>query len=95
MGLLRVKLGVIAAASLLVVLAGCAGSGGPKEFRSAEEIDMQKIICRSEKPTGSRIAKRVCKTEGEWLAEAEESKELMRNRDRGPTSPAEFPSIGN
>jgi hypothetical protein len=40
-GLLRVKLGVIAAASMLVVLAGCAGSGGPREFRSAEEIDMQ------------------------------------------------------
>lgn len=36
------------------------------------------IICKNEKPTGSRIAKRTCWTKAEYKAKQERDKELLR-----------------
>lgn len=79
----------------VLCVSACASSEASRDFESAAEIDLQQIVCRSVKPTGSRLSKRVCKTKGEWIAEREASEELMRNRDRGPASPTKLPTIGN
>lgn len=43
--------------------------------------DDNEIICRSEKPLGSRIGKRVCKTREQRRIEEESARQMMKNRD--------------
>ncbi|HEY0943183.1 MAG TPA: hypothetical protein VGE08_24065 [Steroidobacter sp.] len=40
------------------------------------------IICRNEKPLGTRIGKRVCRTREQLRLEEESARRMMQNRDR-------------
>jgi len=80
---------------LIVTISGCASSPNATPIPSGAEADLQRIVCHDRQPTGSRISKRVCKTQAEWLAEAEESKEIKRNQSRLPLPQQKQRSFGN
>lgn len=39
------------------------------------------VVCRNEKPLGTRIGKRVCKTRAQLRLEEESARRMMQNRD--------------
>lgn len=43
--------------------------------------DDDEIICRNEKPLGTRIGKRVCKTRAQMREEEETARQMMKRRD--------------
>ena len=52
--------------------------------------DDNEIVCRNEKPLGTRIGKRVCKTRAQMREEEEAARQMMKNRDSkayGVTAP--------
>jgi hypothetical protein len=53
--------------------------------------DDNEIVCRTEKPLGTRIGKRVCKSRAQARTDEAAAREMMNNRDRkshGVTDPA-------
>jgi hypothetical protein len=44
-------------------------------------LDDNEVICRNEKPLGTRIGKRVCKTRAQLRQEEASAREMMKNRD--------------
>lgn len=46
------------------------------------EADDNEVVCRNEKPLGTRIGKRVCKTRGQFKLEEEAARQMMKNRDQ-------------
>lgn len=84
----------------LAVFAGCAStpdsspsSGG---YVSAEQIegDPDRMVCRREKETGSRLSSRVCKTAREWEQERLDNQEAIRNATRSGVRPGDMPTAG-
>jgi len=83
-------------------LAGCAGSPGPSAgdngvgYASAAEIeaDPDRMVCRREKETGSRLVSRVCKTAREWEQERVDNQDAMRNATKSPQPPSNLPNAG-
>lgn len=81
---------------------GCASSGdqpaapGTSEFATAGQIegDPNRMVCKRDNDTGSRLSKRICKTAAEWERERLESQEAMRNATKSPTAPSSLPSAG-
>lgn len=45
-------------------------------------LDDNEVVCRSEKPLGTRIGKRVCKTRAQRKLEEASAREMMKNRDQ-------------
>lgn len=45
-------------------------------------VDDNEVICRNEKPLGTRIGKRVCKTRAQLRQEEASAREMMKNRDK-------------
>ena len=77
-----VKIGGILLLSSMAI--SCA-SNSAKDGQSASNNDMQKMVCHSETPLGSRLPIRTCKPKASWIAEAEETakerREMSRKRD--------------
>jgi hypothetical protein len=67
----------LALALVLLVMGACASSS-PSGALHAE----QRIVCRSDVNTGSRLPKKTCRSKEEWDQIAEESAELSRNLER-------------
>jgi hypothetical protein len=44
--------------------------------------DDNEVVCRNEKPLGTRIGKRVCKTRAQLKQEEASAREMMKNRDQ-------------
>jgi hypothetical protein len=44
-------------------------------------VDDNEVVCRNEKPLGTRIGKRVCKTRAQLKQEEASAREMMKNRD--------------
>ncbi len=76
---------------LIAVLAGCASEPKPGAV-IVDENDPQRIICKNDAPTGSRLPKRTCKTAQEWdeIAEANQlaKRNLRRSENRDRPAPA-------
>ena len=45
-------------------------------------VDDNEVVCKSEKPLGTRIGKRVCKTRAQLKQEEASAREMMKNRDQ-------------
>jgi hypothetical protein len=45
-------------------------------------LDDNEVVCRNEKPLGTRIGKRVCKTRAQLKQEEASAREMMKNRDQ-------------
>lgn len=50
---------------------------------AAGEIADHELVCRVEAPTGTRIRKTQCRTQGEWEAIAREGRRFMELRQTG------------
>lgn len=96
----RIIPGTIATIMSLAFVAGCASStdAPPSSagYASVEQIegDPDRMVCKREKETGSRLSKRVCKTAGEWEQERLDNQEAMRNATKSPQPPSALPSAG-
>lgn len=53
----------------------------PQSIAQAATDDSE-VVCRNEKPLGTRIGKRVCKTRAQFKLEEEAAQQMMKNRDR-------------
>jgi hypothetical protein len=86
---------LIAASLLLLPLTGLPIAASAQQ--QAQQEDPSRIVCRSERPTGSRIAsRRTCRTAAEWASQARVIREALDSRANRPvegTSDA-APTIG-
>ncbi len=80
---------IMSAASLSVV--GCATTEDGAETASA---DSEAMICRRVESVGSRFAERVCRTRGEWEAEAEANREFLERAGRAEVGSDPADSFG-
>lgn len=100
--MLPAKLATVMAAAFLplVVTAGCASSPDPMSdsagYVSAGQVegDPDRMVCKRQKETGSRLSTRVCKTAAEWEQERLDNQEAMRNATKSPQAPSSLPSVG-
>jgi len=85
-------LSTAAAAALAQGSATAEANKAPAAAQSASApaatSDAEKTICRNEKPMGSLIPKRVCKTAAQWDAEREQARKMMQDMQQrtGSTS---------
>ena len=90
----------VAAVLSIVFVAGCAST--PDEptasagYASVEQIegDPNRMVCRRQKETGSRLSSRVCKTAREWEQERLDNQEAIRNATKSGVRPANMPTAG-
>lgn len=68
----------IAIATALILPANIAIANDPGSTAKAGP-DRSKRVCRNVTPTGSRMTKRVCRTQAEWDAEAERAARLLQD----------------
>lgn len=61
--------------------AGAAATATQAAMAEQPALDDNEVICRSEKPLGTRIGKRVCKTRAQLKQEEASAREMMKNRD--------------
>lgn len=45
-------------------------------------VDDNEVVCRNEKPLGTRIGKRICKTRAQLKQEEASAREMMKTRDQ-------------
>jgi hypothetical protein len=92
--------GTLAAILSLAVAAGCASGqdsvSDSAGYGSAEQIDgdPDRMVCKRDKETGSRLSKRICKTAAEWERERMENQDAMRNATKSPQAPSSLPTVG-
>jgi len=58
-----------------------------EEYNEAVEDDLDEVVCKKERVTGSRRAVRVCKTRREIAEEEAASQRALRMRNRSSSSP--------
>ena len=69
-------------ASLLLAVPGSPAVAKDEATTEESKPDPNKVLCRREVPTGSVMAKKVCRTRAQWDAIAQASQEdLNRTRD--------------
>lgn len=91
----------VAAAIVLMLLGGCStdsatrntsadGAGTSEsagyEASATTEEKSERMICRRERPTGSRISETICMTADDWQRIAEGSQATIRQAQRAPKS---------
>ncbi len=92
--------GMMVALLSLAVAAGCASSpdasSASSGYGSVEQVegDPNRMVCKRDKETGSRLSTRVCKTAAQWKPERMDSQEAMRNATKSPQAPSSLPSLG-
>jgi len=80
------KISLLPAVLLVLVLTGLAAcASAPTEEGAVAAADIDKVVCRREADTGSRLPKKTCKKQSEWDAIAEENERIRRNLDRAST----------
>ena len=94
MHLVTILIRTVVAVFLLVFAAGCASPGTPQPTISSGP-DLNEVVCHTDSNIGSRLPKRTCKTRGQWMAEAKENQEDMRNVPRGASRHSDMPTLGN
>ena len=92
--------GAMAALLSLGLIAGCASSPDAQPatagYASTAQIegDPDRMVCKRQKETGSRLSSRVCKTAREWEQERLDNQEAIRNATRSGMRPTDIPSAG-
>ena len=61
---------------------GSGTSGDATYLASAEPDDEETLICRRERPTGSRISEKVCLTAADWKKIEQQSQEMLDRATR-------------
>ncbi len=90
----------IAVLSITVLFAACASTPDPSAastgYASVEQLegDPDRVVCKRQKETGSRLSSSVCKTAREWEQERLDNQEAIRNATRSGMRPSDMPSAG-
>jgi hypothetical protein len=91
---------LLAMLSLAAIAAGCSGTSTRSDsadkptsedagyLARAETQESEKLICRREQPTGSRISERVCMTADDWDKIEQQSQEML---DRATRKAQQYP----
>ena len=93
-------IGTIGLMLALIIAGGCASSTDSTSttagYATGEQIegDPDRMVCKRDKETGSRLSSRTCKTAAEWERERELNQEAMRNATRSPQAPSNLPTAG-
>jgi len=86
----------IAPLLILFFAIGCSTTPGSKDSKkSAQEDpttltsaevfrDPDRMICRRERPTGSRISEKICMTARQWFDMSEQSRDALDKAQRAP-----------
>lgn len=92
--------GPVVALLCLAIAAGCAASrdassaAGGYAAREQLENDPNRMVCKRQKETGSRLSSRVCRTAAEWEQQRLDNEEAIRNATRSGVRPDDRPSAG-
>ena len=84
----------------LTLVAGCGSTPdappAPAGYASVGQIegDPDRMVCKRQKETGSRLSSRVCKTAREWEQERLDNQEAIRNATRSGMRPSDMPTAG-
>lgn len=90
----------IAVLSITVLVAACASTSDTSDaatgYASVEQLegDPDRMVCKRQKETGSRLSSRVCKTAREWEQERIDNQEAMRNATKSGLPRSNTPSAG-
>ncbi len=80
------KVSLLPASALVLVLIGLSAcASAPVEEGAVAAADVDRVVCRRDADTGSRLPKKTCKKQSEWDAIAEENEQIRRNLDRAST----------
>lgn len=75
-------------ASVALLASACATPDSTSQSLAASESDDDDLICRTERPLGSRLGVRVCRTREEIEQQRQLDQEAIdRNRAQGPAAP--------
>ena len=67
--------------------AALAGAATPSDAKNPTAKDPDKIVCRNDETTGSRIPTRVCHSQRDWDAMSSDSREKIQDiQDRSTTA---------
>ena len=92
--------GAVTSLLLMALVAGCAaGPGEPPAttgYASIDQIesDPERLVCRTQQETGSRLSSRVCKTAAEWEEQRLENRDVIRNATQSGTPRPAMPTAG-
>jgi hypothetical protein len=85
----RAGTGIAAVLAIAAIATGCSttasdsrSSDDASYLASAEAEDSEKLICRREQPTGSRISERICLTAADWDKIERQSQEMLDRTTR-------------
>ncbi len=80
------KVSLLPATALVFALIGLSAcASAPTEEGALVAADVDKVVCKRDADTGSRLPKKTCKKQSEWDAIAEENEQIRRNLDRAST----------
>jgi len=65
------------------------------EYNEQVDNDLDKVVCKNQKVTGSRQKQRICRTVREWEDEKEATQRMLRKRGRASSTPAEGGGLGD
>lgn len=91
------RIAMLAALSSLALVAGCGSTAdAPAGYASVEKIedDPNRMVCRRQNDTGSRLSSTVCKTAREWEQERLDNQEAIRNATKSGVRPGSLPTSG-
>ncbi len=91
MNLKALAAAVIFTASSTAAFAGeptAAKADAKAQPAATQAADADRMVCKQERPVGSLIPTRVCKTAAQWENEREQSRQMMQNMQQrtGSTS---------
>lgn len=97
MHLRSISLNLLGAALMLFIAVGCSTPSGTgtqaaddatddPEYLSSADVnrDPDRIICRRQRPTGSRLSEKICMTARQWYQMSQESKQVLDRAQRAP-----------
>ena len=62
--------------------AGNGGSGDANYLARADTEEKETLICRRERPTGSRISEKICLTAEDWEKIEQQSQDMLKRATR-------------
>ena len=90
----------IAVLSITMLVAACASTPNPSAvstgYASVEQLDgdPDRVVCKRQKETGSRLSSSVCKTAREWEQQRIDNQEAIRNATKSGLPRSNMPSAG-
>ena len=80
----RGALALLAAGAALAAAPSAQAQTQPQAQTNAGEQDRGRMVCRNVTPTGSRMSRRICRTQTEWERSRDRTQEEALREQMGP-----------